>query len=800
MRLATARILTTAFWLLTALYALLSAIPFAHKHFLEPQLVPAVTAFAVWHRPLSLAVLAVVAIVLAPDLRKRRRAEWLFVGMWTAVIALAFLTGGLVALEPSWTAVVAAIAGLVPPVWLALIDARSPGVSLVDREDTTSVAADFIACIAAGIVVSVTHAAAMGSDAGVSDRGRMAMLHLLAFAAIFAVVSIVRGLARLTPRPAAVERWLSSAALAGALGVFVDRVVLSPLSFTGPQSTIVASALGMALAIVAAPRGTSAPGGVPSAMSGLIPRWASRSPMLAAVWIAAAMAAIAASERAIAGADWNFAVAKTLAFASWLLALAAALRVVPALRWTAATRPRTALVPFAACLVMLGLQQIVSGRAASDAPSSAADASTRLILDALAPEAEVDSGLYEYLQRNTNIARSVATAPVDVNLARLAGPSSWRPHIFLFVVDSLRRDYLSPYNDHVTFTPAIARFAAESTVFERAFTRYGATGLSVPSIWAGSMLLHKQYVTPFPPMNVLEKLLEAEQYQAWMSTDPILDVILPPGGRRDPLDAKTPVKDYRLCSTLTELRGRLDRLSPSGPATFVYSLPQDVHVSTIAREGAVALDARGYDGFNAPYASRTRRLDECFGAFVDDLKTRGLYDDSLIVLTADHGDSLGEEGRMGHAYTIFPEIIQVPLIVHVPARLRGAYVTDTKALAFTSDLAPSIYSLLGHEPSQPALFVGQALFRRPGAPAIARPRAEVVASSYGSVYGALLDDARRLYIVDGVSLREYAYELDGSGAGRAMTVRTADRDAGQRAIRETVSGLARFYNFAPGID
>ena len=38
----------------------------------------------------------------------------------------------------------------------------------------------------------------------------------------------------------------------------------------------------------------------------------------------------------------------------------------------------------------------------------------------------------------------------------------------------------------------------------------------------------------------------------------------------------------------------------------------------------------------------------------------------------------------------------------------------------------------------------------------------MVASSYGNVYGALLDDARRLYIFDGIALRENVYELDGS--------------------------------------
>ena len=71
----------------------------------------------------------------------------------------------------------------------------------------------------------------------------------------------------------------------------------------------------------------------------------------------------------------------------------------------------------------------------------------------------------------------------------------------------------------------------------------------------------------------------------------------------------------------------------------------------------------------------------------------------------------------------------------------------------------------------------------------------MVASSYGSVYGTLLDDARRLYVFDGIALREYAYELDGTGAGRATAVTDEDRVRGQRAIRETVEGIARLYRY-----
>jgi hypothetical protein len=808
MRVALARAVATAFWIVTSVYALLSAIPFASKHFLEPGLMPALNVFAAWHAVLSLSGTAVVAALLAPWLRARHRAAVVLVATWAASAVLELLTPGLAALEPSWTAVAVSAAALIPPVWLSQIDLRGDADMPVAQEP--AVAIDFAACLFAGLVVSMAHAvpslvgAAAPQAAGAIARS--IVLHLVAFAAIFAILSVIRALSRMSARPAALERWLTRAALAVAFGLFVDRIVLSPLSFTGARSAFMATALGAALAMLVGPRGTSAPDGVPAATGGLVPAWASRSAGRAVSWIAVAMLAIAAGERAIAGSDWNFAVGKTLAFASWLIVLAAALRVAPSIRSAGVggsiASPIASIVPFVACLLLVGVQQL-GARGEKGDPAQArpvvADASTRFILDALAAGALVDRGLYEYLQRNTNIARSVAVAPVNVELAPLAGASAWRPHIFLFVVDSLRRDYLSPYNSAVTFTPAIGRFAAGSTVFERGFTRYGATGLAVPSIWTGSMLLHKQYVTPFAPMNSLSKLLHAEAYTEWMSVDPILDVIAPAGTRRESLDAATSVKDYRLCSTLDEVRSRLGRLTAAGAPAFVYSLPQDIHVSSIAREGSRPVDQGRYDGFNAAYASRVRRFDDCFGRFLDDLEARGLYDDSLVILTSDHGDSLGEEGRMGHAYTIFPEIVQVPLIVHLPARLRAGYTADTKAPAFTSDITPSIYRLLDHEPRLPASFFGQPLFHRVGSPAPARQPAEVIASSYGSVYGALLDDAARLYIIDGVSLREYEYELDGSGAGRAVAVRPQDRAAGQQAIRATVSGIARFFNYPAGI-
>ncbi len=134
-------------------------------------------------------------------------------------------------------------------------------------------------------------------------------------------------------------------------------------------------------------------------------------------------------------------------------------------------------------------------------------------------------------------------------------------------------------------------------------------------------------------------------------------------------------------------------------ALFAYTQAQNVHVSTITREGATVPPGVHFPGFYDPYASRLQRIDACFGKFIDYLEAEGLYDDSIVVFTADHGDLLGEEGRWGHAYNLNPEVIRIPLMIHRPSRACKGSRSTRKALAFSTDITPSLYRLLGYAPA-----------------------------------------------------------------------------------------------------
>jgi hypothetical protein len=303
--------------------------------------------------------------------------------------------------------------------------------------------------------------------------------------------------------------------------------------------------------------------------------------------------------------------------------------------------------------------------------------------------------------------------------------------------------------------------------------------------------VHKQYVQPFHPMNTLEKLLDVNGYRTLISRDSIMGRLLTKSARLDELDAGVANMDYRLCTTLGQIETRLASIDPATPL-FAYSLPQDVHMSRLP---ATVESGPEYRGFHAPYATKVHAIDACFGQFVDTLKARGLYDRSLIVLTSDHGEMLGEDGRFGHSTHLFPPVIRVPLIMHLPAELARRATIDVNTLALSTDITPTIYSALGYTPAPGNPLMGRSLVMMDGRAAAARRREPVViASSYGPVYAVLQDNGQRLYIADALSGLDLAYERTGAGPWSAVEVTTAARTINQFLIRQHIDEVSRIFH------
>lgn len=97
-------------------------------------------------------------------------------------------------------------------------------------------------------------------------------------------------------------------------------------------------------------------------------------------------------------------------------------------------------------------------------------------------------------------------------------------------------------------------------------------------------------------------------------------------------------------------------------------------------------------------------VDHALGQFLRFLGTRGLLDDTLVVVTSDHGEEFGEHGYSGHGYTMYEENVRVPLIVRHGSLPHGSVVRKQVRVL---DIAPTILELAGVEP--PSVYQGVSL-------------------------------------------------------------------------------------------
>ncbi|MGE3508502.1 MAG: sulfatase-like hydrolase/transferase [Vicinamibacterales bacterium] len=827
-----------AFALLTAAYCLLTYNAFAYRQFIKPHLVVWLTDFVIWHHAWYWLVLALTAATLWPELRTGIRGR--AVGL--AYLTAASIVGAALAIWPvlpqvenDWRGLIFAAAALVPPVWLAVYDhlaaTGSPPRSLPQppfaHEAALAVRTDprlGRAWLLAGAVlwlIETIEAPWLLTRTGeiVLTMPRLALgaaMSALAHAVACSAAALATLAALRLSRRIGVE--YSGIVILWILGltVGITHVVFGGLAFTGPTAWAVAAWFATTLAVT---------------WSGLARRWTAdcheerpRAPI--ETWLAplpgirsrgASMAALivlmiggALLMKSVEPLDWDFLFQKSIVLASLALTLGYAYGVLPdsndAPRWPSLTTAPAIGVIGATLLVATPRLPAWTGQT-DWVPEFALEGyvavapSFHLLHDILRIESDTDAAFFRHLRDNSTLQHvEVPPLRIDFVPASTAAarpvtpqPGTRPPHIFLFVVDSLRRDYLSPYNPAVSFTPAFGTFARDSIVFERAFTRYGGTGLSVPAVWAGGMLFHKQYVTPFAPMNALMKLLDSNGYRRIMSMDSVVAQIMPADTPAVELDRGVSIVDYSLCRTLGELRGILEREAPGQPL-FVYTLPQNLHIGQVRSKPVPP--GRAYDGFVAPVAAEVERIDACFGAFLDDLRRLDLYDESIVIVTADHGDSLGEARRWGHSYTMFPEVVRIPLLIHLPSRLRSSFHVDPARVALSTDITPSLYALLGRAPADLGPLFGTSLFRTglvDGHPD--RRDAILLASSYGAVYAVLRRDGRWLYIADGVNNREYAYDLS---ADRPVRVGVTDhaRTENRTLIRSELARLARTWTAA----
>src|SRR5690606_19702043 len=108
------------------------------------------------------------------------------------------------------------------------------------------------------------------------------------------------------------------------------------------------------------------------------------------------------------------------------------------------------------------------------------------------------------------------------------------------------------------------------------------------------------------------------------------------------------------------------------------------------------MDPRDLAFLKSQYDGEIRFTDEHLGRIVARLEQMGVLDDTIVVVTSDHGEEFFEHGMKGHAKTLYDEVLRVPLVVRYPRRIGfGQRIAEQVRLM---DVPATILGLAGVAP------------------------------------------------------------------------------------------------------
>jgi arylsulfatase A-like enzyme len=290
------------------------------------------------------------------------------------------------------------------------------------------------------------------------------------------------------------------------------------------------------------------------------------------------------------------------------------------------------------------------------------------------------------------------------------------PNVLLITVDTLRADHLSSYGYAWKTSPHMDQLASEGARFDRAYTVIPLTGPAHLSLFTGrypqehGARRNGEAMVSETPFPALPQVLRANGYvtAGFVSGWPLNGRLTHIDDWFDHYDEELTrryqlVNSSRWAEDVTPRAIRwLQHSRPKDRPFFLWLHYFDPHSPYDFREHFAGLGRNGSrqpaEVKDAGMRERIRNYDTEIAytdwyigkllAVIDELKLR---DSTVVVLTAGHGESLGEHDYVGHGRHLYESILRVPLIVRAPgAARRGVAVTTPVSIL---DIAPTVLDL-----------------------------------------------------------------------------------------------------------
>ncbi len=295
-----------------------------------------------------------------------------------------------------------------------------------------------------------------------------------------------------------------------------------------------------------------------------------------------------------------------------------------------------------------------------------------------------------------------------------------KPNVILIIVDTLRADHLSCYDYERNTSPAIDSIAKGGIQFLNAYTTAPWTQPAVASIITGLLPYYHNVCDLFDilsPDNItLAELLRDEGYKTGaVISHKLLESKLGYAQgfdyyNEDNVGDESTVSSDKVTGNAVKWIDNnkkndfflmLHYFDPH----YAYEHHEDFDYSTgyegELKAGDDIWDLRSRkDNMSNEDLSFLKNLydeeisftDKNIGILIQYLKDENLFDKSIIVITADHGEEFNEHGWLGHTVHLYEELVHVPLLIHIP----GNEYTPKKIKGNVSvaDIVPTILELL----------------------------------------------------------------------------------------------------------
>ncbi len=290
--------------------------------------------------------------------------------------------------------------------------------------------------------------------------------------------------------------------------------------------------------------------------------------------------------------------------------------------------------------------------------------------------------------------------------AREAASAGKRYNVLWYVVDSLRPDHLSFYGYPQETSPVLASLATESLVFTNAYSQSSTTALSMPSMLTGRAPGSLTWMRgTFPALDTSQESiahrLRVDGYHTALVINRWVQSKLPSLGRGfqrvmvAPKRASWASGDYASSNITRAIFEARQHHQPF----FIVAHIDDVHHPYKAARGHAVPAFEGKNETLVNYDRGIARFDQTLAGVLAHLKNLHLYDNTVVIVTADHGEEFDEHGGTIHSRSCYDEVVHVPLVLHIPG-VEAQQVNDRVALV---DIVPTLLDLLGKRSDPPPL-------------------------------------------------------------------------------------------------